>query len=114
MTVIVESKRMKITKGLRQFAQKQASKLSRLEKGISKISIYLENVANKRRDMAANLVTYSVFMPGKHIVVKKKATDMYEAISEATSAAMRKVRKSCEKRFKIKRQVKKIRDQLTA
>ena len=106
MTVIVESKKMKVTQAIRIFAQNQADKLKKLEKGVSQVRIYLETVAKKKSDIYANMVTYHVSVPGKDIIVKKHATDMYAAIVDATQGALRKLRKVNEKRKTIKRQVK--------
>lgn len=104
MTVIVESKKMKVTQAIRLFAQNQAEKIKKLEKGVSQVRIYLESVANKKSDTHSNIVTYHVSIPGKDIVVKKSAVDMYAAIVDATQGAVRKLRKVSEKRMTIKRQ----------
>ncbi len=106
MTVIVESKKMKVTQAIRMFAQKQANKLMKLGKGVSQVRIHLEKVAKKKSDSRANLVTYCVSIPGKDIVVKKHAADMYAAIVDATEGAVRQLRKSQEKRMTIKRGIK--------
>lgn len=103
MTVIVESKKMKVTQAIRIFAQEQAEKLKKLEKGVSQVRIYLENVAKKKSDSYSNIVTYHIEIPGKNIVVKKHAQDMYVAIVEATQGAVRKLRKVSEKRVTKKR-----------
>lgn len=103
MTVIVESKKMKVTEAIRMFAQKQAQKLMKLGKGVSQIRIHLESVAKKKSDARANMVTYCVSVPGKDIVVKKHAVDMYAAIVDATEGAVRKLRKSHEKRTTMRR-----------
>jgi ribosomal subunit interface protein len=103
MTVIVEAKKMKATQAIRNFAQNQATKLQKLEKGISQIRIYLETVAKKKTDQFANIVTYRISIPGKDIIVKKHADDMYTAIVDATQGAVRKLRKVNEKRMTIKR-----------
>lgn len=106
MTVIVESKKMKLTQAIRIFAQDQAEKLKKLEKGVSEVRIYLESVAKKKSDIYSNIVTYRVSIPGKDIVVKKHAVDMYAAIVDATEGAVRKLRKVSEKRMTMKRRVR--------
>jgi len=103
MTVIVESKKMKVTQAIRIFAQNQAEKLKKIEKGVSQVRIYLESVAKKKSDARSNIVTYCVKIPGKEIVVKKHAVDMYAAIVDATAGAVRKLRKANEKRMTFKR-----------
>jgi len=43
-------------------------------------------------------------MPGKDIIVKRYASDLYQAISDATQSAVRDVRKMKEKRVgKVRR-----------
>lgn len=108
MTVIVESKKMKVTQAIRIFAQDQAEKLKKLEKGVSQVRIYIEKVANKKSDTFSNLVTYHVSIPGKDIIVKKHATDMYAAIVDATKGAARKLRKVNEKKMTMKRKARKF------
>lgn len=103
MTVIVESKQMKVTQAIRLFAQKQATKLLKVADNISQVRIHLETVPKKKSDMFSNLVTYHVAIPGKDVVVKKHAVDMYEAIVDATQGAVRKLRKSQEKRMTKRR-----------
>ncbi len=108
MTVIVESKKMKVTSAIRLFAEKQALKISKLGKKVLEIKIHLEKIRKKKMDENANIVTYFVSTPGKNIVVKSKSADMYKAIIEATSSAVRKLRKMSEKRKTIKRSAKSL------
>jgi putative sigma-54 modulation protein len=106
MTVIVESKKMKVTQAIRSFAQNQANKLKKLEKGVSQVRIYLENIRNKKSDTFSNMVTYHIAIPGKDIIVKKHASDMYAAIVDATQGAVRKLRKVSEKRMTMQRKIR--------
>ena len=106
MTVIVESKKMRVTQAIRIFAESQAEKLKKFGKGVSQVRIYLENVAKKKSDTHSNIVTYCVSIPGKDIVVKKSAVDMYAAIVDATEGAVRKLRKVNEKRMTLRRQAR--------
>lgn len=108
MTVIVESKKMRVTQAIRLFAQDHARKLSKLGKSVSQVRIYLENIAKKKMDKHANSVTYLISVPGKDIVVKKSAADMYQAIVDATQGAMRKLRKVSERRTTIKRKAREV------
>lgn len=100
MTVVVESKRLKVTNSLRDFALAQTDKLLKFgDKSVTKISVFLETVGKKKNDPTANIVTYALVIPGKKIlVVKKKAVDMYEAIVSASHEALRRLRKIREKR----------------
>ncbi len=105
MTVIVASKQMKVTAGLRQYVEDQAQKLLKLGKRAAGVRVYLETVRKKSNDQMANVVTYCVELPGKNVVVKKTAVDMYQAILQATASAARQVRKQYEKRRDSKRQI---------
>ncbi len=103
MTVIVESKRLKVTQALRSYIEQQATKLSKLGKGVTQIRVHLENIPKKTNDPGANSVTFHISIPGKDVVVRKTAVDMYEAVVDATSVAMRQLRKNYEKRRTLKR-----------
>lgn len=103
MNVSVQSKTLEVTEALRSFCEKQAGKVSRFSQKISSVSIYIENIAKKKNDPAAASVKYAVNIPGQVLVVKRRATDMYEAIVDATNGIMRQVRKEKEKRIDKKR-----------
>jgi len=103
MTVIIESKKMKITQAIRSFTEKQALKISKLGKSVLDIKVHLETITKKKMDKNSNIVTYFISIPGKDIVVKSKSDDMYNAIIEATRSAVRKLRKVNEKRKTIRR-----------
>lgn len=99
MRILIASKTLEITKSLRAFTREQALKLDRLGQRISKVQIFLEQrVAKSKRDRNA-LVKYVVDLPGKTLVIKYKAADMYEAIVDATDRAIRQTRKFKEKRL---------------
>ena len=103
MTVIVESKRLKVTQAMRAFIEEQALKLSKLGKGVMQIRVHLEKVAKKSNDPHANIVTFHVSIPGKDLVVTKTAVDMYEAVVATSEATVRQLRKMYEKRRTLKR-----------
>ncbi len=103
MTVLVESKQVKVTQALRDFATHQMEKLSKLGKRVQKISVFLETVGKKNNDPSANRVTVQVEVPGKNVIVRKHAADMYEAIVEAAHGAVRRLRKQTERRITLRR-----------
>jgi len=73
--------------------------LNKLGQRISKVQVSLEQrVAKSKRDQNA-LVKYVVDLPGKTLVIKSKAADMYEAIVDATNKVIRRTRKFKEKRL---------------
>jgi ribosomal subunit interface protein len=85
MTILVQSKTMPVTQALREFVDRQAEKLLKLERRVSTIAVYLEKIAGKNNDPRATTVKYLVRLKGKkELVVCRHATDMYEAIAEAT------------------------------
>lgn len=99
MHVIVQSKTLPVTDSLRQFIERQARKLERLGIRISKTRIFLENIG-KKDDLSNATVKYAVSMPGKkRVVVTRCASDMYEAVVDATDRVMRQLRKVKEKRI---------------
>jgi ribosomal subunit interface protein len=107
MTVIVESKRLKVTQALRTFIEGQARKITKLGERVSRIRVHLETIGKKSNDPLANSVTYHLEIPGKDIVVRRRAVDMYEAVVDATRSAIRHLRKLKEKRVTTKRHLRK-------
>lgn len=103
MNVIVQSKTLEITDALRAFCEKQASKVSRFGRKISSITIHIENISRKKNDPTAASVQYSVDIPGRVLVVKRTAVNLYDAVVDATNGIMRQVRKTKEKRITKKR-----------
>lgn len=103
MTVIVESKRMKITQALRDFVEKQAQRISKLNKDTKNVRVHLETVAKKSNDPLSNLVTFLIEIPGKNVVITKRAVNMYDAVVDASRGAVRQLRKRYEKRQSLHR-----------
>jgi ribosomal subunit interface protein len=103
MDVIVTSKTLQVTQALRAMASRQAQKLYRLGKKILRVRVSLEAVTKKKNDSSATIVQYHVELPGKDIVVRRKARDMYEALVDAASSAARQVRKAKERQITFKR-----------
>lgn len=99
MQVIVESKNLTITEALRLHVVKQAQKLEKLKKRITRVRVHLETIAKKSNDPKANGVTFHIELPGKDLTIQKHAVDMYEAIVQAAEGAVRHVRKVAEKRI---------------
>lgn len=104
MNVIVQSKTLAITDGLRQCIDRQARKLNKLGVKVDKVRIFLENLAKKKNDTKSAKVTYAVALPGKkEVVVMRRAADMYVAIADATNSLIRQVREQKERRISIHR-----------
>ncbi|MBP7875951.1 ribosome-associated translation inhibitor RaiA [Candidatus Woesebacteria bacterium] len=103
MQVIVEGKEMAVTPALQAHAEKQAKKITNLNKHVIALRMFLETIEKKSNDPMANRVTYEIDIPGHDLVVKSHAADMYEAIVKATDAARRKLRKLAEKQRDLSR-----------
>lgn len=97
MQVMVEGKELVVTPAIQAHAEKQAQKITKLHKNVISIRLYLETITKKSNDPSANQVTYEVGIPGQDVVVKANAADMYEAITKATAAAVRRLREVTEK-----------------
>jgi ribosomal subunit interface protein len=99
MDVIVTSKTLHVTQALKAAAIRQAEKLLRFGKHILRVRISLEAVARKKNDMFSTIVQYHIELPGRTITVRRKASDMYEALVDAASSAARQVRKVKERQL---------------
>lgn len=99
MRVLVASKTLEITQALREFAYEQTQKLDKLNQRISQIKIFLDQQARKTKRSRNALVKLVISLPGKTVVIRHKAHDMYEALVEATDKTVRQVRKLKEKRL---------------
>lgn len=105
MHVLIASKTLKITQAMRDFAQEQAEKLERLQQRVSKIRIVMEKMvpgSKREEDVVIKIV---VGLPGKTIVIKHTAHDMYEGLVEAADKVMRQARKFKEKRLDQQRRL---------
>lgn len=104
MTIIVQAKSLPVTQALRTFVQNQAAKIAKFSGKVSQITVYLEKVTQRKtNDPSVASVKYHVKLPGKDIVVSRRAVDMYDAIVDATNRVSRQVRKLKEKRVDKKR-----------
>lgn len=103
MKILVAAKQLEVTQAMRLAIQNQAEKLMRLHKKITQVRVFLEKIPKKNNDPHANAVTIEVHVPGKNVVVKKTAVDMYLAVNQAVNSALRQLRKQYEKRETLKR-----------
>ncbi len=99
MNVIVQAKSLKVTRALREFIQRQSRKLEKLKDlKVSKVTVYLEQDTKKSTNSKKVSVKYSIEVPGKALWVEIDGYDFYDAIVDATDAALRKMRQSKEKK----------------
>lgn len=103
MQVIVQAKTLTVTGALREFIERQSHKLERMGVKITKVMVYLENVARKTNEEHRSEVRYKVEVPGKDVIVEKKGNDLYTVINAATLGVMRQLTKLKEKHLPTKR-----------
>lgn len=104
MNVIVQAKSLKVTRALREFIQRQSNKLNKLKDlKISKVTVYLEQDTKKSTDSKKVSVKYNIEIPGKDLWIEINGYDFYDAIVDATDAALRKMRKTKEKKTDYRR-----------
>lgn len=104
MDIIVQAKSLKLTRALREFIQRQGRKLNKLKDlKVSKVTVYLEQGTKKSTDSKKVCVKYKIEVPGKDLWVEIDGYDFYDAIVDATNAALRKMRKSKEKKTDYRR-----------
>jgi ribosomal subunit interface protein len=104
MNVIVQAKSLKVTRALREFIQRQSHKLEKLKDlKITKVTIYLEQDTKKSTNSKKVSVKYSIEVPGKALWVEINGYDFYDAIVDATNAALRKISENKEKKTDYRR-----------
>ena len=97
--VIVQAKSLKVTRALREFIQRQSRKLDKLKDlKVTKVTVYLEQDTKKSTHSKKVSVKYSIEVPGKALWVEIDGYDFYDAIVDATNAALRKMRQNKEKK----------------
>lgn len=102
--VIVQAKSLKLTRALREFIQRQSRKLEKLKDlKVTKVTVYLEQDTKKSTNSKKVSVKYSIEVPGKALWVEISGYDFYDAIVDATNAALRKMRKNKEKKTDYRR-----------
>ncbi|MEO8582021.1 MAG: ribosome-associated translation inhibitor RaiA [Patescibacteria group bacterium] len=97
MNILVHSKTLKITDGLRQYVMKQVLKLGKFSHKVTAVNVFLETVRTKAGVEQEASAQVHVMIPGKDVVTKSKAHDLYLAVSEAMKDASLSLRKRKEK-----------------
>lgn len=103
MKLLINAKKLKVTKAMRDCIDDQLSKLHKLHKSIIEVQVTLESIVKKTNDPLANAATFIIAIPGKTVVVRERAADMSMAITRAAEASVRQLRKTYEKRLTLKR-----------
>ena len=103
MRVIVYSKTMKVTKAIRDFCQKQCAKLLRGGARVARITVFLDIISRKKSDRTAASAKIHLSLPGKDLVIRRSAHDLYEAIVDTSNRAARYLREHKQRRVKRRR-----------
>lgn len=102
--VIVQAKSLKVTRALREFIERQSHKLAKLKDiKVEKVTVYLEQGTKKTTNTKKVAVKYKIEVPGRDLWVEISGYDFYDAIVDATAAALRKMRKAKEKKTDYRR-----------
>ncbi len=99
MKILVQAKNMKITKAIQSFVETKATRtVAKVGRGVTKVKVYLENVARKKNDPEGAKAKIEIDVPGrKTVLVEGKSFDPYQAISKALKAGEKRLRKIKEK-----------------
>lgn len=103
MTFIVQSKTLQVTDAMRDFAEAQAQKILKTGQRVEKITLFLEAVKRRKNDVKAMTAKFHIDIPGKNIVITRRARDMYEAIVDAANRSTRYLLRQKERRVTSKR-----------
>lgn len=98
MNVIVQAKSLKVTRALQEFINRQSLKLHKLrDLKVEKVVVYLAQDTKKSSNAKTVTVKYKIEIPGRDLWVEIAGYDFYDAIVDATDAAVRKLRKAKER-----------------
>lgn len=97
MNILVHSKTMQVTDALRAFVIKQVKKLGKFSKKVEAVNVFLETVKTKTGVEQQAMAKIHVMVPGKDVVTRSKAHDLYLAVSEAIADAATSMRRRKEK-----------------
>ena len=94
MRVLVQSSSIDITEALRRFIDEQVQRICRKSHQISKICVFLDVIGRKKNDPKSSQAKFLIMVPGKDIVVKRTATNLYDAIVDVSRRAARQLGKA--------------------
>lgn len=104
MNVLVHSKTLQITEGIREYVVKQVRKIGKFSRKVTAINVFLEVSKNKAGVEQEAVAKIQVMIPGKDVLTKSKAHDLYLAIHNAMADAGRGLCKRKEKWMDRRRQ----------
>ncbi len=97
MNILVHSKTMQVTDALRAYVTKQVRKLGKFSMKVEAVNVFLETVKTSAGTEQEALAKIRVMIPGKDIMTKSKAHDLYLAVSQAIQDACTSMRRRKEK-----------------
>ncbi len=100
MSILIQSKTLSVTAGLRSFIERQTRKLFTKSHRIQGVTVFLETIGRrKKNDQSATIARIKLSLPGKDVVVQRRAADLYQAIVEASHSAARQITRVKDKRI---------------
>lgn len=108
MNILVHSKNLPVTDSIRTFIGKSVKKVVKLSGRVTEINVFLDTVKTSRGTAQEAEAKVRIIVPGKSILVKSRAHDLYLAISQAMADASRHLRKRKE-RYLTKRSMQRNR-----
>lgn len=97
MNILVHSKTLQVTDAIRQYVAKQVRKIGKFSRKVSAVNVFLEVVKTKAGVEQEAVAKIQVMIPGKDVMTKSKAHDLYLAIHNAIEDAGHSMRKRKEK-----------------
>ena len=100
MAILIHSKTLQVTRGMRRFVTQQAGRLLKFPgQRIEDVHVFIDSIKLRRGKMTQDArVKVKVSLPGKDVIVTSKAHDLYLAILTALKDAKRIIRKRKEKK----------------
>lgn len=87
MKVIIQSGSIGVTKAIRSFCQKHCKKLLSRGVKVKQITVFLDTVVRKKNDAKAASAKLHISIPGKNIIIRRQAHDLYNAIADVVNRA---------------------------
>jgi len=104
MNVIIQSSSVTVSTAIRNFCQKHCRKLFGKGMQIDQITVFLDKVVRKKNDDKSATAKLHISTPGKNIIIKRQAHDLYNAIVDAANRAQRTlIKKNKKKKLKRKK-----------
>lgn len=99
MRIFIQSKTLAVTEAIAAFTTRHLKRLEKRNSSIEAVTVFLDAVARKKNDVTASIARIRVSLPGKDVVVERRATNLYDAIVDASQRIAERVRASRERRL---------------